>query len=55
MYGSRIYIRTRGYGQGSYGFFNNLLKHSVWDSVDQKVIDKKIYFFVSINTAFYQI
>ncbi|CAC9982743.1 hypothetical protein [uncultured Gammaproteobacteria bacterium] len=39
MYGS-IYIRTLGYGQGSYGFFNNLLKHSVWDSVDQKVIDK---------------
>jgi hypothetical protein len=40
MHGSRIYIRTRGYGQGSNGFFNNLFKHSVWDSVDQKVIDK---------------
>jgi hypothetical protein len=39
MYGS-IYIRTLGYGQGSHGFFNNLFKHSVWDSVDQKVIDK---------------
>jgi hypothetical protein len=35
-----IHIRTLGYGQGPYGFFNNLFKNTAWDSVDQKVIDK---------------